>query len=248
MQIHKFISVPRIHPNTFVLALILVLSSALTGFCQQCPLDNDKGPSIPSESRTLEGQLIYHDGIRQWYELKLDQSQCGQSSIELVRTDPDWTPLEVLRGCRVHAQGPIGISGTGYYSLDMYQDVMKIQASGDCVRQLPFPDYSKARPDKKIRSYRVNMDIDYIKGDHPIRVRITHAGKELRPWQAYASYSLTGGYVLYGNCAKGFVVNTVIGTPQASPEFIDNAMFDPESAAAKGITHLHMGYTCVRHR
>ena len=134
----------------------------------------------------------------------------------------------------------------------MYQDVQEVESVGACAQQLPFPDYSKAKPDKTIREYRVDMHVDYEAGDHPIFFRVSSAGKELRPWQAYADYSLTGGFVLYGFCAKGFVVDKVFGTPQANPSHFDEprssdmAMFDPESAAAAGKKDLHLGYTCVR--
>ena len=89
-------------------------------------------------------------------------------------------------------------------------------------------------------------------GDHPIQFRISSGGKELKPWQAYASYFFTGGYVLYGYCGAGFVVNKVFGTPQASPSHFeeprtsgDAAMFDPEGAAASGNKNMHLVYTCL---
>jgi hypothetical protein len=201
----------------------------------------------------LEGSLVFHDSIRKWFELKLDQPQCGQTSIELVRGDGDWTPLEVLRGCRVRSTGAIDFSGTGYYSLDTYQAVDQIKPVGICAQQLPFPDYSKEKPEKSIREYRVDMQVNYEPGDHPITFRASSAGKELQPWQAYASYMLTGGFVLYGYCGEGFVVDKVFGTPQANPRHFteprspdDSAAFDPENAAASGEKELHLGYTCLR--
>jgi len=195
----------------------------------------------------LEGTLVYHDAIRKWFELKLDAPQCGQAFIELVRaTLNDWRPLEVLRGCRVRSSGTIHISSTGYYSLELYQDVVEIERSAPCDTQLPLPDYSDAKPDHAVRRYRVDMHVNYKPGDHPIIFRVSSAGKELQPWQAYASYSLTGGYVLYGYCADGFVVDKVFGTPQAKPTLIDTASFDPESAALSGKTDLQLGYNCVR--
>ncbi len=201
----------------------------------------------------MEGSLIFHDAIRKWFELKLDQPQCGQTSIELVRIRREWTPLEVLRGCRVRSKGTVAFSATGYYSLDLNQDVEGIEPIGACAQQLRFPDYSKAKPDKSIREYRVDMHVEYGPGDHPIIFRASSAGKDLRPWQAYASYSLTGGFVLYGHCADGFVVDKVFGTPQAKPAHFDEprtsddmAAFDPESAAASGTKDLHLGFTCVR--
>jgi hypothetical protein len=238
-----------------LLACVLLAAGALSVFGQACPNSSDTGPSVRSEARTLEGQLVFHDGIRRWFELKLDQPQCGQTSIQLVRIQRDWTPMEVLRGCRIKSQGTLDFSPTGYYSLDMYQDVQAIESVGKCDRQLPFPDYSKAKPDKAIRRYTVDMHVNYEPGDHPVVFLVASAGKELQPWQAYASYDLTGGFVLYGHCGEGFVVDRVFGTPQANPSHFaesrdpgDMAAFDPESAAAAGQKDLHLGYTCVRNR
>jgi hypothetical protein len=235
------------------LTLAVVSCTAVAAFGQQCPRTSATGLATASEVRTLEGRLVFHDAIRKWFELKLDQPQCGQTSIELVRINTDWTPVEVLRGCRVRSSGTIAFSTTGYYSLDTYQAVEQIEPVGKCAKQLPFPDYSKAKPDKSVRKYRVEMHVDYEPGDHPITFRASNAGKELQPWQAYASYMLTGGFVLYGYCGKGFVVDEVFGTPEANPSHFtergspgDAAAFDPESAAASGKKDLNLGYTCVR--
>ena len=144
---------------------------------------------------------------------------------------------------------------TGYYSLETYQNVRKIEPVGTCVRHPPFPDYSKIKPDKSVRAYRVEMRFNYSTGDNPVFFRVTSEGKELRPWQAYASYDLTGGFVLYGHCGRGFVVDKVFGTPQAKPSHFDEprdpsdmASFDPEGAAAAGIEKLQLGFTCVKGR
>lgn len=238
-----------------LLGCAFVASATVFAAGQACPKYSETGPSAQSEVRTLEGQLVFHDDIRKWFELRLDEPQCGQASIQLVRTEGAWTPMEVLRGCRVKSRGTLDFSSTGYYSLDLYQDVRSIESVGECDRQSPFPDYSKAKPDKAVRTYRVDMHLNYDPGDHPIVFRVTSAGKELRPWQAYASYNLTGGFVLYGLCGDGFVVDKVLGTPEARPGHFDEprssgdmAMFDPESAAAAGKKDLQLGYTCVRNR
>lgn len=238
-----------------VSASLVVLVAAVTAFGQDCPKSNDKDFSVPSRVRTLEGQLTFHNGIRQWFELKFDLPQCGQTSIELVRGERDWKPIEILRGCRVRTTGPLDLAGTGYYSLDTYQDVQEIQSVGSCARKPRFPDYSKAEPDKTVRRYRVDMHINYDPGDHPVIFRISNGSQILHPWQAYASYFLTGGFVLYGKCGGGFVIDSVFGTPQANPGHFDAprdpsdmAAFDPESAAASGVKDLHLGYTCVRIR
>jgi hypothetical protein len=236
-----------------LLTCALVVSAAAVAAGQACPKYNEAGPSVQSEVRTLEGRLVFHDGIREWFELRLDESQCGQASIQLVWKEPAWTPMAVLRGCRVRSRGTLDFSPTGYFSLDVHEDVQSIESVGKCERQSPFPDYSKEKPDKAIRAYRVDMHVNYEPGDHPVVFRVTSAGRELRPWQAYASYNLTGGFVLYGLCGDGFVVDKVFGTPEARPGHFDDsrssgdmAMFEPESAAAAGKKDLQLGYTCVR--
>jgi hypothetical protein len=234
-------------------ASLLFVCAALPARGQQCPKQNPNGPNAPSETRKLEGQLIYHDGIRKWFELKLNRPECGQESVELVQGDGAFAPgyrasLEILRGCRVHTNGVLDLPSTGYYSLSLYQAVDEIEPVGECMKQPPSPDYSKAKPDKSVRSYRVEMTIDYEKADTPIFFHVTSRGRELTPWQAYASYFLTGGFVLYGDCADGFVVIKAFGTREAMPQVIENAAFDPESAAAAGKKILHLGYTCTRNR
>jgi len=240
--------------HRLAIALLLCTTTARV-ISQPCPQANPAGPPVASEVLTLEGQLVFHDGIRQWFELKLDRPQCEQSSTELVRGDKDWKPLEILRGCRVKSRGEMAISGTGYYSLETYQFVDEITPVGNCARQLPFPDYSKDEPAPAIRRYRVTMQLDYEPGDHPIIFHVSSGGKKLQPWQAYASYDLTGGFVLYGHCGRGFVVYKVFGPPQANPGHFDEprtssdmAMFDPETAASSGVKSLNLRYTCVRSR
>jgi len=237
-----------------LVAIHVVGFSAVAALAQECPQTSPTGTTIASTARTLEGSLIYHDDIRKWFEIKLDHPQCRQSSIQLVPENDEWKAIEVLRGCRVKSTGSIDFSGTGYFSLGTWQNVQQIDAVGLCRRQLPFPDYSKEKPTKSVQKYRVNMHINYAHEGQPIMFRISSAGRELLPWQVYASYELTGGFVLYGKCAEGFVVDRVWGTPQANPSHFDEprteddmATFDPESAAASGKNDLHLSYTCVRH-
>ena len=231
-----------------VLALMLCTCGQNRVFAQECPSASATGPSIESQVRTLEGRLVFHNGIRQWFELKLDRPQCGQSSIQLVPLGEKYRDLEVLRECRVKSGGAIEFSPTGYYSLDIFQDVRRVEPVGLCSRQPRFPDYSGAKPDKQIHTYTVDMHVIYKPGDHPIVFHVLSAGRELAPWQAYASYMLTGGFALYGYCGDGFVVDKVFGTPEAHPGHFDVgiASFDPESAAQSNKWNLHLGYTCIR--
>lgn len=242
--LHRFLS---------VVALLLLLVSFGTGkaAAQQCPRSNEAG--ISSRVERLGGRLIYHDGIRQWFELKLDTPTCGAGSIQLVQFQRSSNALERLRGCRVESTGPLGFAFTGYYSRDLYQDVRRLKPRGICPRKPLLPDYSHDRPDPNVHSYIVSMHVDYRPGDHPILFRVRSGGRELHPWQAYAGYLLTGGFVLYGSCAPGFMVDQVYGTSAARPGHFterqspdDQAEFDPESAAKSGTTDLHLGYTCIR--
>lgn len=237
-----------------IMALLLLTCGAGRASAQLCPRAS-LGSDIQSAVQSHEGRLIYHDGIRHWFELKPDKPICGKPSIELspAPDSSNWTRLAIFRGCRVRSRGPIDFSPTGYYSLDLYQDVRRLEPVGACVRKPPFHDYSHAKPDAHVRSYTVAMHVDYRPGDHPVVFHIRSSGRELRPWQAYASYMLTGGYALYGSCGKGFVVDRVYGTPEAQPLHFDfprtpddQAAFDPERAAELRKFDLHLGYSCVR--
>lgn len=234
--------------SLLVITLTICVTSPLFA---QCP-SSDPAHS-ESKARTLEGRLVFHDGIRSWFELKLDRPECGEASIQLLQEERHSKSLEILRGCRIKSHGALDFSPTGYYSLGVYQSVQQVEPLGACVHKSPLPDPPSAKPDKAIREYRVEMHVNYRPGDHPILFRVSHAGNALRPWQAYASYFLTGGFVLYGMCGEGFVVDKVFGTPQANPAHFDlarssgdRAMFDPESAAAAGKKDLDLGFTCVR--
>jgi hypothetical protein len=235
------------------LALLLLFCGAGSASAQECPRSDRNGADTRSPVQSLEGMLVYHDGIRQWFELQLSTPRCGQTSIEIVDPDQVVRALETLRGCRVRSQGRLDFAPTGYYSKDVYQDVRRVEPVGACARQPAFPHRRPARPDRRVRSYVVDMDLDYEPGDHPILFTVRSGGKELRPWQAYASYMLTGGFVLYGQCGKGFVVDRVYGTPDAHPSHFDDprssgdmAAYDPENAAQAGKVHMRLGYSCVR--
>jgi hypothetical protein len=234
-------------------ALVFVPFVTGQAFGQECPRESSTGPSIPSRVRSLEGKLIFHNDIRGWFELRLDTPQCGNDSVQLVSFKEKVKALETFRGCRIISTGSIDFSPTGYYSANVFQDVAKLESVGKCAMQPPFRDYSGAKPDKQVRAYTVDMHIDYRRGDHPVEFRVEGAGRKLEPWQAYASYDLTGGYVLYGHCAEGFVIDKVYGTPAARPTHSDEprtsddmAEFDPESAAVAGKSGLDLGYTCIR--
>jgi hypothetical protein len=205
----------------------------------QCP-----SMGTETEVRTLQGRLIFHDEMQPWFELKLDQPQCGEASIELYEQHSN--PLAILRGCRVKSRGTLIFSARG----NIRQLVEQIESVGGCVQKAPFPDFSNVKPDHAIRAYRVEM---HVNGSNPIRFHISQAGKALLPWQAYASYFLTGGLLLYCSCSDGFVVDRVFGTTEANPTHFeearnsnDMAMFDLERAAELGKKNPNLGFTCAR--
>ena len=240
------------HGMRGAVALMLAVGGAGRAFAQACPAANTSGPPPTSRSRTLDGRLVYHDGIRQWFELKLSAPQCGQRSIQLLQLDQRRT-IERFRGCRVRSRGPIDFSTTGYYSRDLFQDVQGMEPIGACRRRPPLPDPPKAKPDRRVRAYRVTMLFDNRPGDHPVRFIVADARGALRPWQAYAGYLLTGGFVLYGQCGEGFMVDRVWGPREARPSHFgeprsadDMAAFDPEGAAQAGKSVLRLGYSCAR--
>jgi hypothetical protein len=237
----------------WVAALVVMLCTSSLASAQQCPRTPPNGAFLASQPRALKGRVIYHDGIRQWFELRLDRPQCKQTSIQLVETGDGPGRLAALRRCHVTTYGQVTASATGYYSLDLYQAVSSIQPDRPCIRKSAFVDHSHDRPNPHVRSYTVEMHFNYTRGDHPILFDVRSGRVRLWPWQAYANYDLTGGYVLYGHCGRGFVVDRVFGTPAAHPTHSDDptspddmATYDPETAAQAGVTRLNLGYTCVR--
>jgi hypothetical protein len=253
---HEVVWTVRSKPSLLaacILALMVLTCGASRASAQLCPPASGTGANVQSAVQSLEGWLIYHDGIRRWFELKLDKPKCGEHSIQILPRNWNSKHIEVFRGCRVRSTGSIDFSPTGYYSLNLYEEAMRLEPVGSCGRKPRFPKEVAATPDAHVRSYTVDMHVDYRPGDHPVVFHVRSAGKELRPWQAYASYMLTGGFVLYGHCGDGFAVDRVYGTPEARPSDFDTpgaaentAMFDPERAAQLGKSDLHLGYSCIR--
>ena len=129
----------------YLFAIVLALSATPSLFAQ-CP-----SVGTETEVRALQGHLIFHDGIEEWFELKLDQPQWWEASIELFEQDSN--SLAILRGCRIKSQGALIFSARG----NIRQIVEQIEAVGRCVYKAPFPDFSNVKPDSAIREYRVEI-------------------------------------------------------------------------------------------
>ena len=214
-----------------------------------CPRQDDKAGDTASQKRLLEGKLVYHDAMRQWFELKLDKPVCGQDSIQLVPNDPGSLQFAMYDGCRVRSAAPIDFAPpTGYYNLELAQWTGTVAPVGACATKPPIDEHRNAKPDPKVSAYTVDIHVQYAIGDRPIILHVESGGKELRPWQAYTSYSLTSYHILYGYCADGFVLDRVYGPPSTQPEHFDDttASFFPDDAGARGMTDLHLRYSCIR--
>ncbi|MES2391667.1 MAG: hypothetical protein V4555_08505 [Acidobacteriota bacterium] len=240
--------------SAVAITVALLLLSGARSRAQDCPRADPAGPLIDSAPQTLQGTLRYHDDLRQWFALEVARPICGKKIIELVDTDGAFAPTHakgfaIARGCAVTVRGPLGIPGTGYYSAELYMDVKSLKLDNDCQPKPPFPDYSQERIDPQLRLYRVIMHTDYRPGDHPLTAEIRTGQRRLTPWQAYASYYFTGGFVLYGYCHDGFDMSHIAGTRAGKPWLVDNYVaFDPESAAVAGVHQLTLEYTCRRSR
>ena len=233
--------------------LVVLLRGAM--FAQNCPKENPSGPSVDSATRVVHGVLVLHNGLRVWMELLPDTPVCGFRSVQLLGGEGgafevdgnDSRRLQVFRGCNATVHGTLGLPGTGYYSAPIYLNVQMIEPAPGCIRKPLLPYYSHIKPAPDVRQYRVLMSVHY-RGDGSVNATIQSGNRTLRPWQAYASYSLTGEFVLYGYCATGFVASRVSGTPAAKPWLIDTYVaMDPDSAAAKGVWNTSLRYTCTRY-
>ena len=204
--------------------LMLVLGSK--NVCAQCSKEDGSGPGVPS---TLHGKLTYHDDLRTWHALKPDQNVCAWESIEVVSTKLNWNQVHRFRGCGVTITGNLFTPITGYYSLGLAMDVDRIQPDNDC-KPLPIePDLSKVLFPKTVKSYVVTIKVDYRNGGH-VEVMVTPTAQSkivVKPWQAYASYFLTGARdVIWFDCAKGFEMTKASQTPKNDHEIFPSVRGD----------------------
>jgi hypothetical protein len=131
---------------------MLLLSCCALGLAgQQASQSAVKEPDISPRVQTLSGQLVYHDGIRKWFELKLDRAQSGQGSIQLISAGQNWKQIEVLRDCRVRSRGlvflsPTGPYSSGEYSLEYTQSAQHIELVETCTLKPPIHMVSRAEP------------------------------------------------------------------------------------------------------
>lgn len=234
---------------------IFVLVSLSPTVAQDCPKENPNGPSIASARRTLSGIIVYHDALRQWTGLRPDAPVCDQSEIELIpdfsgsdlRNERERKHLETLRGCRATITGTLGLASTGYYSTDIFQSVDQAVPEPSCVSQPASPDMSRARPTSTVRRYYARVTVSNV-GEGAIHAEARSPRHLLTPWQAYTHYFLSGGFVLWVNCADGFRMSHVTGSAEAKPEQwdVNQASMDADVGDDKKVKLLGMTFTCTR--
>ena len=235
----------------WLVAVVAWLACAGAG-AQQCPREDAHG-SYPSAVRTLAGQLYFHDDGRRWFELRLERATCGVQAVQLTSTRGDWAELAGLHGCSVRVEGALERSTTGYYTLDAFLDVRRIQPLAGCTRQPSYEEGKRQHPDPTVDNYNVELEFHYDQPGHPVDPRVTVGGTPLTPWQAYASYWISANRAIYGHCAEGYFIDAVYGPESAHPAHFgekmdasDLASFHPDSFLATGATDLSVGFTCHR--
>jgi hypothetical protein len=215
--------------------VVAVLSCAsISASCQSCPSGNENF-GFAHDVSTLHGTLIYHDELRQWLGVKLDQPACGESEIQLVIMDHDaQRHAKTLRGCGVTVTGKLYLSPTGYYSANLAIEDNRPQPDRACQ---PFPlesDTSLAHVPPYVSSYHVSVTVDYRgKGHVDVAVwRGKNKQQLLRPWQAYADYDMVGDATfLWLSCARGFRLLNVSQTPPTT-----NGIFEDEPGTGVSLT------------
>jgi hypothetical protein len=185
------------------LLLLLALAGPVCA-AQSCPEDvaSDKEPP-PS---TLTGTIHHYRQLREWIGLDLDKAACGEKTIQLIFVVTHADRAESLDGCSARVKGSIYESPTGYYSANLAISDPVIDPSPDC-RAKPVPATKATPPPADLRSYAYSVVVN-IPGNVPITGSAWRTdGKpgDLAPWAAYADITLTGGYVIWADCRKGFV-------------------------------------------
>jgi hypothetical protein len=210
-------------------AISMVAAASIPAVGQNCP---DPGTWKPSAAAsTLHGVLTYHDELRQWLGLKLGKGTCGENEIELVfHESKDWREAEALRDCEATVIGRLFYSGTGYYSAAMAMADPAVAPDETCQPHAVNTDPGLAPRKQDIRNFVAEIVVDYQNKAH-VAVRVwkdRHRESELKPWQAYVNYELTGSRdVIWFGCTDGFEIKQISQTPKPK-----GGPFQDESNAA----------------
>lgn len=205
----------------------------LAANAQGCPVRDDRGPAEASVASTLHGTILFHDELRQWLGLKLDQATCGQFEVQLVFSDTDaWRNAETLHGCSVTATGKLFDSPTGYYSAEVAISDPALKPDQSCHPSSIKADQPNAPPPVGLKSFRASITVDY-RGKGHVDVRVWQSGTKalLQPSKSFVRYHLTGGQdVLWFGCREGFGVRRITQTPKSPHGFLEGDEDFPSTA------------------
>lgn len=202
--------------------LLLTLFAGFSAHAQSCP-PASSADDAPQAS-ILHGTVVYHDELRQWLGLKLDHLACGQSEIQIVITDSNaMRTAETLRQCNVTATGKLFSGLTGYFPVPLAIENPQLKPDPSC-HPLPLrPDPTAAPIPSGLKAFQVSITVDY-RGKGRIEVKVWKDQDEtklLAPWQAYVSYTLTGGAdVMWFRCEKNYRIKDITQIPKSTGDFL----------------------------
>jgi hypothetical protein len=209
-------------------AAIALLGAATAARAQSCPKDNPSSVDIAPEASTLHGTVVYHDELREWLGLRLDQSACGEDEIQLEFTDKSGNGFRravALRNCGVTAKGKLYNSPSGYYSTGVAMNDPPLVPDASCQ---PFPvkrDPATFYVPDELKLVHATITVDYRNRGH-VDVKTWYEAKkeqiQLKPWQTYINYFLTGGGdTMWISCRKYFRMDkNITQDPKASADQI----------------------------
>jgi hypothetical protein len=227
-----------------VLALFL-LPIAVTG--QSCP-QGDAGEAV--QPSTLRGTIAYHNDLRGWIGLKLQEPACGQHELQLVFFDGDQFRLvKALSGCKVTATGKIYEGLTGYYSAHFAIQNPEIKPDSLCRSSAVEPDLYAQPIAPGVNAWRATITVDY-RGKGQINVNVQTLDKSprtLTPWQPYVHYMLTGGAdVIWFSCRAGFRMSDIVVSPASEISSLDEAD-ETKGASLRNMSGLNTAtFRCSR--
>ena len=177
--------------------------------------------------------MRYHDDLRKWLSLDLEQSACGVKQIQLVFSNHELAKrAKSLDGCKATAAGTLYLGETGYYSSTLAISAKSLEADKSCQPSPMEPDPALTPIPLELRGYYASITVDY-RGNGHLTVDVWKDATSvvrLKPWQAYVSYSLNGGAdVLYFGCREGFLWRNVAQIPKSPHSEIQGA---PEQGVA----------------
>jgi len=212
--------------NPFAFWVMLLLSCRNVS-AQVCPSGyGSLAKEHAKEVSSLHGKLIYHEDLWQWHELELDKKTCDSESVEVFSGKTDEKQVHRYRDCSVTITGRLFFPNAGFV-LGLAIDADKIQPDRDC-RPHPVEDLSKVPIPETVGGYIVIIQVDYGNDHTDVKIRQSaQSATLLTPWQAYASYYLTGGRtVIWFDCAEEFDIIKANQIPKRNDEIIPSVRGD----------------------